>query len=133
MAGTRKKFYSNEIITIVDAVTIKGTKIPIAVDQDDGDYPPIALVLSTKVIQRQPTILSRGVTKEVYRIPPPPKGKKYCSACGDWQLFEDFSPDRRNRDGLQSHCKFCHAKHERMMYWLRKEEARMRRELGIAA
>lgn len=53
-------------------------------------------------------------------IKPSPKGKKYCSHCGEWVKFEGFSADARNWDGLQSHCKYCRAEHARKIYWAAK-------------
>lgn len=46
-----------------------------------------------------------------------PQGMKWCSRCGDWVSVRGFSPDLRNRDGLQSWCKTCRAEHKRKLYW----------------
>ena len=54
-------------------------------------------------------------------IKAPPKGKKFCSCCGDWVKREGFSPDERNRDGLQSHCRDCQNEHQRRIYRMMRE------------
>ncbi len=52
-----------------------------------------------------------------------PKGKKWCSHCNEWVKFEGFSPNKGNRDGLQSWCKMCRADHARYIYWQQKNTA----------
>ena len=48
-------------------------------------------------------------------------GLKWCSQCGDERPRSYFSPDKRNFDGLDGHCKGCRAEHKRMMYRLERE------------
>jgi len=43
--------------------------------------------------------------------------KVQCTACGDYQKREAFSPDPLKRNGLKSQCKTCRAEAERNRYW----------------
>ncbi|NJP24450.1 hypothetical protein FLW53_09560 [Microbispora sp. SCL1-1] len=38
---------------------------------------------------------------------------KVCGGCGETKSLDDFSPDRRNRDGRQARCRPCKAKWKR--------------------
>lgn len=43
---------------------------------------------------------------------------KNCPCCNTVKPTEGFSPDRRNKDGLNYRCKACHAAHTRARYSL---------------
>lgn len=58
-----------------------------------------------------------------------PKEMKWCSSCGDWVSHKGFSPDKRNIDGLQAHCKQCRADHARDLR--RKQAEAQGREIRV--
>lgn len=104
---------------------VLGTK-PITVEQVTGNGKPYAEVFSSRVWSHEPQPLDKPIPRFKPLIFPNQPGKKMCSWCGDWREFKHFSGDKRNRDGLQSQCKFCHAERERKRYWERKLEAEMK-------
>lgn len=113
-----------------DRVTLGGTKsIGIIQVNDKGSLLGTTSVQVSRSISRQPRMTDE---KKAYRhamrrfettVFPNMPGYKYCSGCGDWVILKGFTADKRNRDGYQSHCKECHAAHEKMMYWHRKHTA----------
>lgn len=52
--------------------------------------------------------------------------KKTCRRCGETKPHSDFHSDKRLRDGRQSHCRACQAKHKRGYY--RRHADRLRQE-----
>lgn len=124
LPGYRPKSNGNND-KFVDRVTRAGVK-SVAVGSEDRHNPQVSVVQVQMGGNRQPrdfyyepSNISTLFEPEIHLIP---VGKKWCSACGEWVDKKGFTADKRNRDGLQSHCKSCHAAHERMMYWLRKVE-----------
>lgn len=99
---------------------------PIYVKQEDGRGRPSAEVISSRVWIHTPQLPDKPIPRFKPMVFPAHPGKKMCSWCGDWREVKHFSDDSRNRDGLQSHCKFCHAERERKRYWERKLEAEMK-------
>ena len=47
--------------------------------------------------------------------------KRRCTRCGEVRLVEEFSPDKKNRDGRNSVCRSCRRRRERA-YWRRHPE-----------
>lgn len=47
---------------------------------------------------------------------------KICKKCGVPQKENCFFPHPRTKDGLQGHCKLCHAKRAREIYLIRRED-----------
>lgn len=48
--------------------------------------------------------------------------EKWCSGpCGETRPRSYFSPDARNKDGLDGHCKQCRNEHRRKLYALERE------------
>ena len=41
---------------------------------------------------------------------------KKCRKCKKWKLKEEFSADKRNKDGLHSYCKACRNKYAKEKY-----------------
>jgi hypothetical protein len=110
---------------MLDCVTL-GTK-PIYVEQA-GSWPPYAEVISSRVINRDPRLQDEearflralaAVRKPL--IYEPPKGKKWCSHCGEWVDRLDFAENASLHDGLQKWCKSCANRYRRRMYYLTKE------------
>lgn len=46
-----------------------------------------------------------------------PDGYKACTRCDEVKPLEEFSPDKRSRDGRQSWCRVCNAKRDREACW----------------
>ena len=55
-----------------------------------------------------------------------PAGCEWCSHCGEWRLKDRFSPDKRNRNGLDTICKYCRAEHKREIYWRSKNNGQLK-------
>ena len=109
----------------LDRVSLGGVK-PVQVGSQDTHNPEISVIQTGRSIRRQPRDMYNPPNIiDIFDINPNirmiPAGKKWCSACGDWVDRKGFSEDRRNHDGLQSHCKSCRAEHARKMYWAAKE------------
>lgn len=104
----------------LDKITLGGVST-IAVDQGGGNF---AFVQHSTTVNRMFQLrggdLSDSKTKitrrRLWMLDNIPAGLVWCSGCGDWHLPSEFSPDKRNRNGLQSHCKTCRNKHSQMMY-----------------
>ncbi len=70
-------------------------------------------------VARQPTIqdeqahLIRSLKQFEPTIYEAPEGCAFCSHCGEWRRKEQFSPDKRNKSGCDSHCKMCRSEHKR--------------------
>lgn len=125
MGRPRKKFYSDEVISLVDVVTVKGGKMPVAVDQTNGEYPPFALVLSTRVLNRTPMPLERGrgeLTLKNYdpMILPGHEGKKWCIKCAEWVDKRKFTAKTDTADKLHPYCNTCRAEYRRYIYYMEK-------------
>lgn len=111
----------------LDYVSRAGTK-GVAVGSEDCHNPEMVVIQAQLGGRREPrdffnppnVIDLFDLNPDIKKIP---QGKKWCSACGEWVDKSKYSEDRRNRDGLQPHCKVCRAEHARRMYWLKKDSA----------
>jgi hypothetical protein len=108
---------------MIDRVALN-TK-PSPVDQENGAWPPCVTVTLTRVPRREPTNPDWRGAAEVFKPVhiTPPRGKKYCTCCGEWVRKKAFSKDDRQRDKLKSWCKVCCADRERERYWAKKRAA----------
>lgn len=99
-----------------------------AVGSEDRHNPSVAIVQVQSGGSRVPfDIYNPPNVIDIFDLNPdiklPPVGKKYCSHCTEWVKFEGYSPNKGNRDGLQSWCKMCRAEHARYIYWQEKHTA----------
>lgn len=135
MSGVRRKFFTNDqyVRDLSDRVTVGGARI-IYVPQEDGHWPPYAEVLASKMPSRQPhdpngwESVLRSLREWEPEIYPVPKDHKFCSCCGEFVPLRYFSPHPGTKSGLQSWCKSCRNNHARRMYWMAKEEQRLREQ-----
>ncbi len=118
------------VFEFLDMITCKGTK-PVAVQQyDDRGHVSIATILKQRISRHTPkgekplTQLLRHEEKNFEpTIYTPPPDSKFCGGCGEWVKRKGFSPDPRNKDGLQAHCKTCRNAHARHLYWHERHTA----------
>lgn len=83
-----------------------------------------AEIAASRVVRRQPRLLEKPAKYRTDMIIfPTPKGKKWCSQCGDWVSKNRFSPKADAFDGLHPYCRVCRADWERKRYWAAKETA----------
>lgn len=113
----------------LDLLTLGGTRGMI-VAQEDGEWPPFAIVQASRTVHRDPRYVDEDIVLlrelHVFRpeIYPAQPGFKYCAACGDWVRLEGFSPDASRRDGLHAYCKDCRNRQRREHYAGRRDTVR---------
>lgn len=106
---------------LLDVITLGGTR-GIIVQQEDGEWPPFAIVQASRMVRRDPHYVDEAVelmrALHIFRpeIYPARPGFKYCASCGDWVRVEGFSPDASRRDGLHAYCKDCRNRQRREHY-----------------
>lgn len=105
-------------------LSLKGTR-HILVQQEDGHWPPFAIVKASRTAPRDPRSPDRQRvilrTIDMF-LPPTPTyvdnfgnivRKVWCSRCGEWQRPAAFSPDKSRPNGLRGWCKTCCAEKQR--------------------
>lgn len=106
----------------LDIITL-GTK-EIAVPQEDGEWPPYAMVQASRVWAHDPRVVDeqeafwvsvtmRNFEPEIYAARP---GYKWCADCGEWVHVRGFSPKADTKDGLHPYCKQCRNQQARRQY-----------------
>lgn len=100
---------------------------PITVPQEDGQWPPYAMVEASSFAPRRPRgevdlwkLMVKSMATFEPEIHSKPVGTKLCSCCGNYVKLRDFSPHKTTKDRLQSWCKYCKADHNHKMYWASK-------------
>lgn len=110
-------------------VTLKGT-IDIEVLQEDGQWPPSAVVSASRTAPRDPlTFDPQTPAKDRFMAPLIPhvydkRGNLivyiYCGGCGDWQNPDAFSDDATRSNGKRGYCKSCESERAGARYHRRK-------------
>lgn len=126
--GRRRKTFTPDdqadFFGLVDYLTLN-TK-PFYVEQIGGKGKPYAEVTASRVLQREPRLLTARGTKRTEFLSdkfPQMRYQKWCSDCGEWVDRWKFGTDTRNRDGLRSYCDPCEARRKRRHYYLAKNAA----------
>lgn len=123
-----KKAHGDDLL---DCVTLGDTK-PYYVIQENGEWPPYAEVIASRVVNRDPRLqdedarflraLAASRRPMTFTAPP---FTKYCGHCGEWVSKLEFGDNRSTHDGLQKWCKPCANRHARRMYYLAKEAQKL--------
>lgn len=94
---------------LLDLVTY-GSKLG-AVAQEDGHWPPYAMVTIPRAVQRQPQLLTRrGLKFDFLDYHEKPLGKEFCDWCGEFLDKDKFGKDSRKKNGVKTHCLKCEAR-----------------------
>ena len=103
-----------------DRLTIGVRKIIVA--QEDGTWPPFAIVQSSIRVKREPRemnearVLARALRLFRPDILPAHPGKKFCAGCAQWVNVSGFGKDASRRDGLHPYCNECRNERARRAY-----------------
>jgi len=103
-----------------DRITLRVREVVVA--QEDGTWPPFAVVQSSVRVSREPRATDEARALEralrLFRpdIQPARPGFKFCASCAQWVSVRGFDKDASRRDGLHPYCKQCRREHERRMY-----------------
>lgn len=105
---------------MIDRVAL--TTKPAPVDMGDNKTSTVTL---SRVPMREPKNPDWQGAPEVFKPLQfmPQLGMKWCCHCGDWVSKKGFSPNKGNRDGLQSWCKECRNEYRRKVYAGGKQSA----------
>jgi len=126
-SSTRADFAANYI-------TLRGVR-HILIPQEDGHWPPFAIVQASRTAPRDPKALERQrpiLTTEDLFLPRAPtyatadgdvQRLVWCSRCDEWQRPTAFGPDKRKVNGLRSWCRTCENDYDRWRYRQRKAAA----------
>lgn len=112
-------------------ITLKGAW-DVEVLQEDGYWPPSAIVQASRTAPRDPLVGERQTVQHTTLAPLTPHYYKpngelvvyiLCPACGDFQAPDAFSNDANRPNGKRGYCKSCESAKSSARYYRRKRAA----------